>query len=96
MTSFVTKDIPSDTLQKSGGLSHIIESYLNKYFDTLGDTDPLPGLYEIIIKEVEKPLLIKILQKTNGNQKKAAMILGINRNTLHRKLIEYQIDVAQL
>ncbi len=48
-------------------------------------------LYELIVGGVEKPLLEIVLKKTNGNQTQAANILGINRNTLRKKIRNYQI-----
>jgi DNA-binding protein Fis len=51
---------------------------------------------KIVLSEVEKPLFKLILEKTRGNQSKAAAILGCNRNTLHRKLKEFSIEPRQL
>jgi len=48
--------------------------------------DPQSGLYEQILQEVERPLLLLTLQQCGGNQIKAAALLGINRNTLRKKL----------
>lgn len=49
-------------------------------------------LYDLIVGGVEKPLLDVVLKETNGNQTQAADILGINRNTLRKKITEYQIQ----
>ena len=51
------------------------------------ETDTLTGLYEFTIKEVEKVLLNVIMRYSDGNKVKAARVLGINRNTLHKKLM---------
>ena len=48
-------------------------------------------LHELIMGGIEKPLGEIVLQETNGNQTKAAHILGINRNTLRKKIAEYKI-----
>jgi DNA-binding protein Fis len=53
------------------------------------------NLYELIVGLVEKPLLRAVLRETRGNQVRAAQILGINRNTLRKKLNEHAIDPDQ-
>lgn len=78
------------------GLSGLIENFLNEYFVAHEDVLPAKGLYDRIIREVEKPLLIVMLKQVNCNQKKAAEILGINRNTLRKKLDELKIDIGKL
>ena len=50
------------------------------------------NLYAQALEKFEKPLLIEMMHQAHGNQIKAAKILGINRNTLRKKLNEYQID----
>ena len=52
-------------------------------------------LYKNILEIVERPLIEMTLQKTDGNQKKAAKLLGINRNTLHSKIKKLKIDIAK-
>ncbi|MFH2138034.1 MAG: helix-turn-helix domain-containing protein [Candidatus Omnitrophota bacterium] len=52
-------------------------------------------VYKNILEMVERPLLEMVLEKTDGNQKKAAKILGINRNTLHAKIKKLKIDVKK-
>ena len=54
------------------------------------------NLYDLMIGLVEKPLLRAVLRETGGNQVRAAQILGINRNTLRKKLTEHGIDPATL
>ena len=54
------------------------------------------NLYDLIIGLVEKPLLRAVLRETTGNQVRAAQILGINRNTLRKKLTEHGIDPDHL
>ena len=51
----------------------------------------LQGLYEIILEQVEKPLIEMTLRQYNGNQVRAAIALGINRNTLKKKIDRYKI-----
>ena len=74
-----------------GGLSLTIEKHLHKYFAAHGNELPPPELYKRILKEVERPLLKVSLDATNGNQLKTANLLGLNRNTLRKKLIEHKI-----
>jgi len=56
----------------------------------LRGTDP-DGLHDMVLKAVEKPLLDLVMQKAEGNQCRAAEWLGINRNTLRRKLVEHKL-----
>ena len=73
-------------------LSQNVEVYLREYFDLYGGVLPAPGLYGRIIAEVEKPLLKFALDATRGNQAKCAKMLGINRNTLRKKISEQKLD----
>ena len=61
---------------------------LDSYFSELGDTDS-QNLHAMVIAEVEKPLLEAVMKRAQGNQLRAARILGINRNTLRKKLSLY-------
>lgn len=63
--------------------------------DLLLDEDNGSSLYIRALEKFERPMLEEILRKANGNQIKAANMLGINRNTLRKKLTEYEIDPAQ-
>ena len=72
-------------------LSDNIDTLLDQYFNDL-DGDQPSAIYEMVINTVEKPLLLYIMNKTEGNQSKAAKILGLNRNTLRKKLIQYNLD----
>ncbi len=63
--------------------------------DLLIDKEDGNSLYTKALEKFERPMLEEILRKANGNQIKAANILGINRNTLRKKLTEYEIDPAQ-
>ena len=68
-----------------------IDTLLDQYFNDL-DGDKPTAIYEMVINTVEKPLLLYIMNKTEGNQSKAAKMLGLNRNTLRKKLKEYNLD----
>ena len=68
-----------------------IDTLLDQYFNDL-DVDQPSAIYEMVINTVEKPLLLYIMNKTEGNQSKAAKMLGLNRNTLRKKLKQYNLD----
>lgn len=72
-------------------LRHYVEQALQHYFAHLGDTTPC-NLYELVLAEVEAPLLEVVLQKTQGNQTKAAKLLGLSRGTLYKKIKQYNLD----
>lgn len=76
----------------SEGLSKALEKKLEKYFAMHRDGKIPTGLYDRIMKEVEKSLLKSTMDYSRGNQLKAARILGINRNTLHKKLLALDSD----
>ncbi len=78
----------------STSLGASVEKHLNQYFDSHKNDLPAAGLYDRIIHEVERPLIIKTLKLVKGNQLKAAELLGINRNTLRKKIMYLDIDVG--
>lgn len=67
-----------------------VERVVRQYFAMLGDEVPT-DLYELILKQVEEPLLCVVLEQTRGNQTKCAQILGLNRGTLRKKLKTYDL-----
>lgn len=72
-------------------LSKAIVESLDEYFGHLEGHHPQP-IYDMVIHCVEKPMLEYILNKVGGNQSKAAEMLGINRNTLRKKMALYKLD----
>ena len=76
-------------------LSISVERHLSKYFDAHRDELPSPGLYDRILREIERPLISLTLSATSGNQLRAAKVLGLNRNTLRKKIHDLQIDVVR-
>ncbi|MDJ0930753.1 nitrogen regulation protein NR(I) [Breoghania sp.] len=76
-------------------LSGSVERFLNAYFANFGDALPPPGLYHRVLREVEYPLLSSALAATRGNQIKAAELLGVNRNTLRKKIRDLNIQVIR-
>ena len=78
-----------------GGASHLAELIANQmeqFFAAHNGALPPNGIYERILAEVERPLLTRTLSATKGNQLKAAEVLGINRNTLRKKITALGID----
>ena len=61
---------------------------LEQYFRDLGEQEPA-GLHELMVRSMERPLLEHVMARAQGNQSQAAQWLGINRNTLRRKLLEH-------
>ena len=76
-------------------ISKSLEMHLSHYFRSLGDSLPAPGLYQTVLKEVEVPLINLTLALCDGNQIKAANLLGINRNTLRKKIKDYDLVVTR-
>ncbi|NKB21926.1 MAG: nitrogen regulation protein NR(I) [Alphaproteobacteria bacterium] len=89
------RSVALDPRSDDDNLSSAVEKHLSKYFDAHRDSLPSPGLYDRILKELEKPLISLSLMATKGNQIKTAKMLGINRNTLRKKIKELEIDVVR-
>ena len=75
--------------------SHCLRDYaekaLRRYFNDLDGHDPT-NLYEFVLAEIEPPLLMSLMDYTRGNQSRAAVLLGLNRSTLRKKLRQYKIN----
>lgn len=80
---------------ESEKLSASVMRHLKRYFDLHGGQLPPPGVYQRILKEVEMPLIEIALDATGGNQAKCADLLGINRNTLRKKITDLDIRVTR-
>ena len=78
-----------------GSLGSAVEAHLERYFARHGDSLPPPGLYDRVLREIELPLIALTLSATRGNQLRAADLLGINRNTLRKKIRELDIPVTR-
>ena len=72
-------------------LSNDIDTLLDQYFKDLSGENP-KGVYDMVIQSVGKPLLLYIMNLAEGNQSNAADILGLNRNTLRKKLKLHKIN----
>src|SRR3546814_18437115 len=79
----------------SDSLGSAVEHHLRSYFAAHEDGLPASGLYDRILREVERPLIELSLAATNGNQIRAAKLLGVNRNTLRKKIRDPDIQVIR-
>jgi Fis family transcriptional regulator len=71
-------------------IENCIRANLETYFRDLDGTEPT-GLYDMLVKLVEKPLLDVVMSQSGQNQSRAAEWLGLNRNTLRKKLLEHDL-----
>ncbi|MFD2739321.1 response regulator [Sulfitobacter aestuarii] len=90
-----TAAAPRESGDEDDRLGASVARHLRRYFDLHGAELPPPGLYARILREVETPLIEIGLEKTFGNQAKCAELLGINRNTLRKKITELDIEVTR-
>ena len=84
---------PSSKAPEDECLGDAVERHLNEYFAAHKDELPAAGLYHRVLKEIERPLIQLSLAATRGNQIRAAALLGVNRNTLRKKIKELDIRV---
>jgi two-component system, NtrC family, nitrogen regulation response regulator GlnG len=94
----VSAPAPEPALPAAGGeetLGQSVERHLRSYFQAHGHRLPAAGLYDRVLQEVERPLIMLSLDATRGNQIKAADLLGLNRNTLRKKLRELDIQPSR-
>lgn len=86
-----TKSAPTRPLNAKGkSLATLTDEALQTYFHSLNGHRP-GALYDLVIGEVEKPLFRAVLNYTDGNQSRAAEILGMNRGTLRKKLRDHRL-----
>jgi two-component system nitrogen regulation response regulator GlnG len=86
---------PDRELESGQTLSASVETHLARLFRDCGDGLPPPGLYHRVIREIEIPLISAALAATRGNQIKAAELLGLNRNTLRKKVNDLDIRLMR-
>ena len=91
----LAQDAHDTPAAEGNGISDSVERHLRSYFLAHGDGLPAAGLYDRVLREVERPLIALSLQATRGNQIKAAQLLGLNRNTLRKKIRELDIPVSR-
>jgi Fis family transcriptional regulator len=77
-------------MKRSNDISACIAGALETYFSDLDGETPGP-IYEMVLRSVERPMFEIILRQAGGNQTLAAAMLGINRNTLRKKLVDYKL-----
>lgn len=77
-------------MKKNNILEESVRLSLEQYFSDLGDTDP-SDLYDMVILCAERPLLEVAMERAQQNQSKAALMLGMTRNTLRKKLIFHKL-----
>ncbi len=71
-------------------LDECVRLNLERYFQDIAG-QPASGIYDMVMQAIERPMLEVVLAKADGNQSRAADMLGINRNTLRKKLEQYQL-----
>ncbi|GAB1264493.1 DNA-binding transcriptional regulator Fis [Aurantivibrio infirmus] len=76
------------TVSKSQSLRDSVEQSMDNYFKLL-DGQPVTNVYDMVLAEVEAPMLEIVMKHTRHNQTKAAQVLGLNRGTLRKKLKQY-------
>lgn len=87
-------DCCENTLRNTG-LSELVRRHILDYFAAHQGELPPTGLYKCVLSEVERPLIEAVLNMVKGNQAKASEILGINRNTVRKKIAELGIVAAK-
>jgi DNA-binding protein Fis len=77
-------------MKKNNVLDEAVRLSLDSYFADLGDTEP-NDLYDMVVRCVERPLLAVTMQRADNNQSRAALMLGVTRNTLRKKLLAHKL-----
>ncbi|MBK6980102.1 MAG: Fis family transcriptional regulator [Betaproteobacteria bacterium] len=81
----------AEAVERENELSSTVRKMMKQYFKDL-DGEKTCGIYNMVVNCVERPLLEVVMNHARGNQTRAAELLGINRNTLRKKLQEHGID----
>ena len=81
--------------ERADGFTDVVARYVEQIFAERDGRLPPAGLYGRILREVERPLIARVLSETRGNQLRAAALLGVNRNTLRKKIRELDIEVMR-
>jgi Fis family transcriptional regulator len=72
-------------------VARYVRQAVNEYFQDLDGEDPSSAIYDMVLRCIEKPLIETVLHHAGGNQTRAAELLGINRNTLRKKMQDLKI-----
>jgi two-component system, NtrC family, nitrogen regulation response regulator GlnG len=86
---------PASEPASAESLSRSVERHIRRFLEAYRDADGEANIYEQVLAEVERPLIQMTLAATRGNQIKAAMMLGLNRNTLRKKIRDLDIPVVR-
>jgi Fis family transcriptional regulator len=81
----------SDSLINENDMARYVRKAIREYFRDLEGEEPCCGMFNMVMNCVEKPLIEIVLEHVGGNQTRAAEMLGINRNTLRKKMLEHGI-----
>jgi Fis family transcriptional regulator len=81
----------SDGLINENDMARYVRRAIKEYFRDLDGEEPCCGMFNMVMNCVEKPLIEMVLEHVGGNQTRAAEMLGINRNTLRKKMLEHGI-----
>ena len=84
-------DSRADTGGRDNELSLAVRKMMKQYFKDL-DGEKCTGIYDMVVNAVEKPMLEIVMLQAQGNQTRAAELLGLNRNTLRKKLQQHGLD----
>ena len=79
------------TKERKGPIAACVKQSMERYFHDLNG-EKVSGVYDMVLAEMERPLLESVMKHARSNQCRAAEILGINRNTLRKKLKQYKLD----
>ena len=82
----------SEGVINENDMARHVRRALKEYFRDLDGEDPCCEMYDMVMNCVEKPLLEMVLEQVGGNQTRAAEMLGINRNSLRKKMQQHRID----
>jgi two-component system nitrogen regulation response regulator GlnG len=91
----VTPPQPQEAVPVDDSLGSAVERHLKAYFAAHRDGLPPAGIYDRVLREIERPLINLTLAATRGNQIRAAALLGLNRNTLRKKIRDLEIQVIR-
>ena len=81
----------SESMINENDMARHVRKTLKEYFKDLDGEEPCCGMYDMVIDCVEKPLIEMVLEHVGGNQTRASEMLGINRNTLRKKMLQHGI-----
>lgn len=88
LTEPLTQPLAQTPVQQENTLRSEVDKALNRYFQNIED-EPVTDLHQLVMSEVEAPLIEAVMRHTRNNQSKASIMLGLNRGTLRTKLKQY-------